>query len=51
MEHTHVAPATTTWWKRENLVPGLALLVLTAVAWAYTLSQVGARGCAADTPL
>ena len=28
-----------TWWKRENLYPGLALLALTAIAWAYTLSQ------------
>ncbi len=42
VEHTHIAPAATTWWKRENVVPGLALLVLTAVAWAYTLSQAGA---------
>lgn len=31
-----------TWWKRENLLLGLALLVLTAIAWVYTLSQAGA---------
>lgn len=32
-------PPGATWWKRENLLPGLALLVLAAVAWVYTLSQ------------
>jgi predicted metal-binding membrane protein len=28
---------TSTWWTRENLLPALALLLLTAVAWGYTL--------------
>jgi predicted metal-binding membrane protein len=52
MEHKRVAPATGTWWKRENLVPGLALLVLAAVAWAYTVSHAGAmNGMALPVPL
>lgn len=43
MERAQVAPGTpeVTWWKRENVLPGLMLLVLTALAWAYTLSQTG----------
>ena len=54
MEHSHVAPgpATTIWWKRENLWQGLALVVLAAVAWAYTLSQSGAmQGMAPSTAM
>ncbi len=41
MEQAHRAlgPTVATWWKRENLLPGLALLLLAAVAWVYTLSQ------------
>jgi predicted metal-binding membrane protein len=42
VEHKQVAPASATWWKREHLVPGLVLLALTAVAWAYTLSPTSA---------
>lgn len=42
MDHMRPSPGTLTWWKRENLIPGLALLVLTGVAWAYTLSELGA---------
>ncbi|MGH7572078.1 MAG: DUF2182 domain-containing protein [Gemmatimonadota bacterium] len=40
MHHPPVPPATPAWRKRENLVPGSALLVLAAIAWGYTL-QVG----------
>jgi len=36
----HVPPATPAWRRRENLVPGSVLLLLTALAWGYTL-QVG----------
>ena len=41
MEQTQAAtgPAAPMWWRREHVLPGLALLVLTALAWAYTLSQ------------
>ena len=41
MQHTRstTGATTVTWRKRENLVPGLALLGLTAIAWAYTLTQ------------
>ena len=42
MEQSQAATPTLSWWKRENLVPGLILVVLTVVAWAYTLSQAGA---------
>ncbi len=44
MQHVHIASATvpTSWWKRENLWPGLALLGVTAVAWGYTLTRSGA---------
>lgn len=43
MDHAHAAigPATPLWRKRENLLPALALLALTAFAWAYTLSRAG----------
>ena len=43
MDHAHAAigPATPLWRKRENLIPALALLALTAFAWAYTLSRAG----------
>ena len=41
MEQSHAAIGTAVarWWRRENLLPGLALLALTAIAWGYTLSQ------------
>jgi predicted metal-binding membrane protein len=44
MKHTPGAPRTAavSWWKRENLLPGSVLLVVAAVAWAYTLAQAGA---------
>ncbi len=42
MEQSHAATPTVTWWRRENLVAGVALVVLAAAAWAYTLSYVGA---------
>ena len=42
MEQSQAATRTVTWWRRENLVPGVTLLALTVVAWAYTLSQAGA---------
>jgi predicted metal-binding membrane protein len=32
------------WRRRENLLPGLALLVLTAVGWAYIAYQAGTMG-------
>jgi len=43
VDHAHAAigPATPLWRKRENLIPALALLALTAFAWAYTLSRAG----------
>ncbi len=46
MEHMHHAAgaAVAHWWKREHLWPGLALLVLTAIAWAYTVAQVDGMG-------
>ncbi|MGH7558541.1 MAG: DUF2182 domain-containing protein [Gemmatimonadota bacterium] len=37
MHHPPVPPATPAWRKRENLVPGLVLLLLSALAWGYTL--------------
>ena len=44
MQHAHMASSTTptSWWKRENFLPGLALLGVTAGAWAYTLTQATA---------
>jgi predicted metal-binding membrane protein len=41
MDHAHVTagPATAIWLRRENLWAGLMLLLVTAVAWAYTLFQ------------
>ncbi len=43
VDHAHAAigPATHLWRKRENFLPALALLALTAFAWAYTLSRAG----------
>jgi predicted metal-binding membrane protein len=41
VEQSPAATPTVTWWKRENLVPGLALVVLAAAAWVYTLVQTG----------
>jgi predicted metal-binding membrane protein len=32
------------WRRRENLVPGLALLVLAAAGWAYVASQAASMG-------
>jgi predicted metal-binding membrane protein len=37
--HGATGPARAIWWKRENLLPGFALVVLTVVAWGYTLAQ------------
>jgi predicted metal-binding membrane protein len=31
------APTAPAWWRRENLAPGLLLLLVTALAWSYTL--------------
>ena len=32
------------WRRRENLLPGLALLVLAAAGWAYVAFQVASMG-------
>ena len=32
------------WRRRENLLPGLALLALAAAGWAYTAYQASAMG-------
>lgn len=37
-----------TWRSRENLLPGLALLALTAVAWSYTLYTIHRPGSMGD---
>ncbi len=44
MQHTSVAPAMPMWWKRENLVAGSVLLVVTALAWGYTLHAGSMNG-------
>lgn len=44
MPHTHVAPATPMLWKRENLVTGIVLLMVTALAWGYTLHAGSMHG-------
>jgi predicted metal-binding membrane protein len=44
VEQSHAATPTVTWWKRENLVPGLTLVVLAGAAWVYTLVQAGSMG-------
>ena len=36
MEHTPSAPAAERSWRRENLTPGMILLLVTALAWGYT---------------
>jgi predicted metal-binding membrane protein len=41
---TPVITAPETWRKRENLWPGLILLVLTLTAWVYTIDQAQAMG-------
>lgn len=33
-----------TWWKRENILPAVALVVLTAVAWVYIADQASSMG-------
>ena len=32
------------WWRRENLLPGLALMALAAVGWAYLAYQTAYKG-------
>jgi predicted metal-binding membrane protein len=32
------------WWRRENLLAGLALMALAAVGWAYVAYQAGSMG-------
>ena len=44
MQHTSFAPATPTWWKRENLLSGVVLLIVTALAWGYTLQGGSMNG-------
>jgi predicted metal-binding membrane protein len=41
---TSMLTAPETWRKRENLWPGLTLLVLTLTAWVYTIDQAQAMG-------
>jgi predicted metal-binding membrane protein len=44
VRQTSIAPATLTWWKRENLVSGFSLLLVTALAWGYTLQASSMDG-------
>jgi predicted metal-binding membrane protein len=44
VQHTTLAPATHAWWTRENLVTGGVLLLVTALAWGYTLHSSSMDG-------
>jgi predicted metal-binding membrane protein len=44
VQHTTLAPATHAWWTRENLVTGIVLLLVTALAWGYTLHSSSMDG-------
>ena len=38
------APEASVWWQKENLAPGLVLLLVTALAWSYTLRAASMDG-------
>jgi predicted metal-binding membrane protein len=43
-----VARAAPVWWKRENLLSGLVLAMVTALAWGYTLRAAAMDGMPMD---
>jgi predicted metal-binding membrane protein len=49
-QQTSVAPAAPTWWTRENLVTGIVLLIVTALAWSYTLQGHSVGGLSMPHP-
>jgi predicted metal-binding membrane protein len=44
VQHTSAVTATSEWWKRENLIAGMVLLLITLLAWGYTLQIGSMRG-------
>jgi predicted metal-binding membrane protein len=46
LHRTAVGPAAPSWWTRENVAAGVPLLVVTALAWVYTLHVASMSGMA-----